>query len=59
MNKEKLASLTKYMGELVYKLESPVGSKHVNHPATYRQFLERELQAVKAKIAAAKEQGIK
>lgn len=59
MTKEKLASLSKYMGELVSRLEAPVGPKHIEHPATYRQFLEREIATVKSKIADAKDVGVK
>lgn len=46
MTKEKKESLTKYAQELKNKLTSPVPTKHVNNPHTYKQFLTRELEIV-------------
>lgn len=54
MTKEKISSLTKYADGLRNNLSAPTPSKHKNHPATYTQFLERELKAVTTQLDNAK-----
>jgi hypothetical protein len=50
MSKEKLKSLSKYQDGVKNKLTSPTPSKHQKHPEQYRQFLQRELDAVNRSI---------
>jgi len=55
MNKEKLISLVKYESDVKLKLASTVlPEKHKNRAKEYRQFLERELSMVSAKIELVK-----
>jgi hypothetical protein len=51
MSKEKVMRLQKYATDLKNKLEAPTPEKHKASPKNYKQFLERELQAVTRKIA--------
>jgi hypothetical protein len=57
MTKEKLVSLNRYLDDLTNKLNSLVPAKHAKHPDTYKQFLSREIEAVKAKLERAKLEG--
>ena len=50
MSKEKIKSLSKYQDGIKNKLTSPTPSKHQKHPEQYRQFLQRELDAVNRSI---------
>lgn len=59
MNKDKMARLTKYQASLKDRQTSPVPAKHVSHPATYKQFLERELATVTKQLDEAKMEGVK
>ena len=59
MSKEKLISLTKYADDLKSKLQAGPTKKHVNHPASYKLFLERELDSVSKKIETLKMEGAK
>jgi hypothetical protein len=54
MSKEKLQKAVKYAEDLKNKLSSPVSEKHSHSPATYKQFLERELKSVTNKIDSLK-----
>lgn len=57
MTREKKVNLTKYLERLNDKLNSQVSLKHAGHPATYKQFLQREIEMVKSKLDAAKLEG--
>jgi hypothetical protein len=58
MSKEKLQSLTKYANDVKSKLSSALlPEKHKSRPVQYRQFLERELTTVNAKIEFIKASG--
>ena len=59
MTKEKIISLNKYLTGLKDKLTARTPSKHKDHPATYKQFLEREIRAVSLKLDEAKLEGVK
>lgn len=57
ISKEKIMALTKYLANLTNRLSDPTPAKHKGHPASYKQFLEREIQAVKTKLDNAKLEG--
>lgn len=57
MNKDNLKKLIKYQQKLQLMLDSGITEKHKNHPKTYLQFLNRELQAIKIKISSIKLEG--
>lgn len=57
MTKEKIANLTRYVESLKNRLSSPTPSKHAAHPASYRQFLEREIQVATKQLEDSKLQG--
>jgi len=57
MNKEKLVSLSKYLGGLKDKLANPIPHKNRGSLATYKQFLKNEIETVSAKLEAAKLDG--
>lgn len=57
MNKEKTQSLTKYLNDLINRLQSPTPEKHIHSPATYKQFLNREIETIKNKLEAARLEG--
>lgn len=54
MNKEKIISLTKYLGRLEERAAAPVTSKWAKSPRTYKEFIAREIAVVKAKLEAAR-----
>lgn len=54
MSKEKLQKANKYAEDLKNKLSSATPEKHKANPATYKQFLERELKVVQNKIDSLK-----
>lgn len=58
MKKEKVVSLTKYLDRLNDKLTSPVTKKHTHHPDSFKQFLKREIDMVKAKLEVARLEGV-
>lgn len=59
MKKEKLTSLTKYMDLCKERLKSPVPEKHKGHLKSFHEFLNNEINKVKAKIDAAVIEGVK
>lgn len=54
LSKEKFDSLTKYLFDLQNRLASPPSKKQKNRVKEFHQFLTREIDAVKAKLDAAK-----
>lgn len=52
LTKEKLANLVKYQSQLKDRLSAPTPEKHIGHPKTYKQFLERELKTVTSQLEA-------
>lgn len=58
MNKETLGKLQKYAEHLKSRQESALPEKHKHRPDTYKQFLERELKVVNAKIDQIKTFGV-
>lgn len=50
MSKEKLKSLAKYKMDIQNRLSSDTPEKHKTHPKEFKQYLERELADVNAKI---------
>lgn len=59
MTKAKFDSLTKYSAQLADKLaDKEIPAKHLEHPKTYKAFLEKELNFVKKQLATAKEVGL-
>lgn len=59
MKKEKFDSLTKYLSNMQDRLFSKeVPPKHLNRERTYREFLSREVQMVKAQLDLAKLEGL-
>lgn len=59
MTKEKLASLTKHTQEHLNRLSSPTPAKHKGHEVQYRRYLEQEVAMIKAKLDAARLEGVK
>ena len=57
MNKEKQTKLTRYLNDMTNKLTSAIPAKHKKNPTTYKQFLEREIAAVKTTLDNAKLEG--
>ena len=57
MTKEKLASLQRYLVNLSDKLSSPAPKKQQHRMRQYHEFLQREIDMVKAKLEAAKLEG--
>lgn len=57
MNNDKLQRLTRYADDLRSRLSSPVPPKHLGGAKEFKQFLDRELATVTAKIEAAKLEG--
>lgn len=49
--KEKIKKLTRYLASLESKDSSHIPEKHVLHPKEYKQFIEREMTAVKRQIS--------
>ncbi len=54
MNQDKYKKLAVYATSLKNRLSDPTPKKHVGHPETYSQFLNRELDAVSKQLADAK-----
>lgn len=54
MEKDTLAKLVKYADGLKSRLSDPLPAKHQHRPATYKQFLQREIDTVNKKIEALK-----
>jgi len=55
MSKEELARQQKYADDIKSRLsEETVPSKHAHRPVQYREFLQRELKKVTAKIDSLK-----
>lgn len=59
MTKEKVKSLQKYLEITQNKLNSAIPEKHKDHPATYKRFLQNEIQTVQKQLDAAKMDGLK
>lgn len=47
----KLERLVKYQSHIKERLAAPLSEKNKNRPVTFKQFLDRELEAVNAKIS--------
>ena len=58
MTKDKLLSLTKYMNDLVDKLKGPIPEKHTHRPKEYHNFLNNEINTVKAQLEAVRLEGV-
>lgn len=54
MSKEKANKLQKYADSLSNRLSSPVSEKHAGNEKTYKQFLQRELEAASKKVESLK-----
>lgn len=54
MNKETIKRLSQYKQLLENRLEAPTPEKHKDHPETFKRFLKNEIEAVKAKLDAAR-----
>ena len=55
MEKEKVVSLTKYLGTLTDRLSAPIPEKHKDRPKEYLEYLTREIARTKETLTQGKE----